>query len=68
MQISAASQAFGTNPNTGSTNGVAFVNDDPDQEYMVKADAAVTQANHGTLLTVTTNAVDRQKMVNLDVH
>ena len=38
----AASQAFGTNPNTGSTNGVGFVNDNPDQEYIVKADAAVT--------------------------
>ena len=29
-------------------DGFAFVNDDPNQEYMVKADAAVTQANHGT--------------------
>ena len=32
----AASQAFGTNPNTGSTNGFAFVNNDPFQEYGVK--------------------------------
>mgnify|MGYP001435992197 CR=1 FL=1 len=30
----AASQAFGTNPNTGSTNGFAFVNNDPFQEYL----------------------------------
>jgi hypothetical protein len=29
----AASQAFGTNPNTGSTNGFAFVNNDPYQDY-----------------------------------
>ena len=43
----AASSTFGTNPNTGSTNGVAFVNDDPDQEYVVKADAAVGQAIFG---------------------
>ena len=43
----AASTTFGTNPNTGSTDGVAFVNDDPDQEYVVKADAAVGQAIFG---------------------
>ena len=43
----AASSTFGTNPNTGSTNGVAFVNDDPDQEYVVKADVAVGQAIFG---------------------
>ena len=43
----AASATFGTNPNTGSTDGVAFVNDDPDQEYVVKADAAVGQAIFG---------------------
>ena len=43
----AASATFGTNPNTGSTNGIAFVNDDPDQEYVVKADAAVGQAIFG---------------------
>ena len=28
----AAAQRFGTNPNTGSTNGIGFVNDDPFQE------------------------------------
>ena len=43
----AASTAFGTNPNTGSTNGVAFVNDDPHQEYIVKTDAACGQALFG---------------------
>ena len=40
----AASQAFGTNPNTGSTNGFAFVNTDPHQEYICKADAAIAVA------------------------
>ena len=43
----AASTAFGTNPNTGSTNGIAFVNDDPMQEYIVKTDAACGQALFG---------------------
>ena len=43
----AASTTFGTNPNTGSTNGVAFVNDDPHQEYIVKADAACAQTKFG---------------------
>ena len=45
----AASQAFGTNPNTGSTNGFAFVNNDPYQEYICKADAAVPQAEQNDL-------------------
>ena len=40
----AASQSFGTNPNTGSTNGFAFVNTDPHQEYICKADAAIAVA------------------------
>ena len=43
----AASTTFGTNPNTNSTDGVAFVNDNPDQEYIVKADGIVTQALFG---------------------
>ena len=43
----AASTAFGTNPNTGSTNGIAFVNDDPMQEYIVKTDGACGQALFG---------------------
>ena len=66
----AASQAFGTNPNTGSTNGFAFVNDDPNQEYMVKADAAVTQANHGTTFNCNNNggtSKDGQSVVTLDI-
>ena len=45
----AASQAFGTNPNTGNTNGIAFVNNDPYQEYICKADAAISQANQNAL-------------------
>jgi hypothetical protein len=66
----AASQAFGTNPNTGSTNGFAFVNDDPIQSYIVKADAAVTQANHGGTFNVNNNggtSKDGQSVVTLDI-
>jgi len=37
----AASQTFATNPNTGNSNGWVFVNDNPFQEYMIRADAAV---------------------------
>ena len=40
-----ASTTFGTDFNTGSTDGIGFVNDNPLQEYTCKADAAVTQAN-----------------------
>ena len=40
----ASGQAFGTNYNTGSTDGVGFVNDNPMQEYVVKAAGAVTVA------------------------
>ena len=36
---------FGTDYNTGSNDGIGFVNDNPMQEYTCKADAAVTQAN-----------------------
>ena len=36
---------FGTDFNTGSSDGIGFVNDNPMQEYTCKADAAVTQAN-----------------------
>ena len=67
----AASQAFGTNPNTGSTNGVGFVNDYPDQEYIVKADAAVTPANHGKVGNVNNftagNAKNGQSTTTLDI-
>jgi len=67
----AASQAFGTNPNTGSTDGFAFVNDDPMQEYTVKADAAVTQSMIGQVGNINdfsaTDAKDGQSTVTLDV-
>ena len=38
----AASQTFATNPNTGNSDGVVFVNDNPFQEYMVRSDATFT--------------------------
>jgi hypothetical protein len=40
-----ASTTFGTDYNTGSSDGIGLVNDNPMQEYTCKADAAVTQAN-----------------------
>ena len=40
-----ASTTFGTDYNTGSSDGIGSVNDNPMQEYTCKADAAVTQAN-----------------------
>tara|TARA_R100001126_G_scaffold92967_1_gene63123 strand:+ start:78 stop:734 length:657 start_codon:yes stop_codon:yes gene_type:complete len=43
----AAATTFGTNPNTNSTDGVAFVNDDPTQEYIVKTDGACPQTIFG---------------------
>ena len=36
----ASGQTFGTNYNTGSSDGIGFVNDNPMQEYVVKAAAA----------------------------
>ena len=44
----AASTTFGTDYNTGSSDGCAYVNDNPFQEYCIKADAAVTQAMMGS--------------------
>ena len=38
----AASQTFATNPNTGNSDGVVFVNDNPFQEYMIRSDATMT--------------------------
>ena len=38
-----ASTTFATDYNTGSNDGIGFVNDNPMQEYTVKADAAVDQ-------------------------
>ena len=40
----AASQTFATNPNTGNSNGWVFVNDNPFQEYMVRAGAQVASS------------------------
>ena len=40
-----ASTTFGTDYNTGSSDGIGFVNDNPMQEYTVKCDDAITQAN-----------------------
>ena len=39
----AAGTTFGTDYNTGSSDGIGYVNDNPMQEYTVKADAAVDQ-------------------------
>ena len=67
----AAGARFGTNPNTGSTNGIGFVNDDPFQEYICKADAAVTQAIKGQCGNVNnftaTDAKDGSSTATLDV-
>ena len=67
----AAGARFGTNPNTGSTNGIGFVNDDPFQEYICKADAAVTQAIKGQCGNVNnftaTDAKDCSSTATLDV-
>ena len=67
----AASQAFGTNPNTGSTNGFAFVNNDPYQEYICKADAAVPQAEQNDLAFNCNNndgtSKDGQSVVTLEM-
>ena len=67
----AAGARFATNPNTGSTNGIGFVNDDPFQEYVIKADAAVTQANHGQCGNVNDfaagDAKDGQSTTTLDI-
>ena len=67
----AAAQAFGTNPNTGSTNGFAFVNNDPYQEYTCKADAAISQANQNLLAFNCNNnggtSKDGQSQVTLDI-
>ena len=51
----AASQAFGTDYNTGSTNGIGFVNDAPNQEYVTKCDASIAVAKMSGLLTYNVN-------------
>ena len=73
----AASQAFGTNYNTGSTNGVGFVNDNPMQEYVVKCDAICTQdlmldtltynVNDGASGTSGTDELSGQSIIKLDI-
>ena len=68
-----ASQATSINYNTGSNDILAFINDNPQQEYVVKADAAVTQAMLGAQnamnmnnYTATDNK-DGQSIATLDV-
>ena len=67
-----ASTTFGTDYNTGSTDGIGFVNDNPMQEYTCKADAAVTQANLLNTFNPTDGAtagtqINGQSTVKLDV-
>ena len=59
----AASTSFAANPNTdaNSTDGFAFVNDNPFQEYMVKADAAVTIAMTGRRMNCANNTLANAK-------
>jgi len=68
-----AAQATSVDYNTGSNDIIAFVNDNPNQEYVVKADAAVTQAMLGAAnamnmnnYTATDNK-DGQSVSTLDV-
>ena len=68
----AASTTFGTDYNTGSDDGLGFVNDNPQQEYVIKADAAVTQAMYGDAgyninSFTATNAKDGQSTATLDI-
>ena len=68
----AASTTFGTDYNTGSNDGIGFVNDNPQQEYTIKADAAVTQAmigdaGYNTNSFTAGDAKDGQSTVTLDI-
>ena len=68
----AASTTFGTDYNTGSDDGIGFVNDNPQQEYVIKADAAVTQAmigdaGYNTNSFTASDAVSGQSTVTLDI-
>ena len=68
----AASTTFGTDYNTGSDDGLGFVNDNPFQEYETKADAAVTQAMYGDAgynvnSFTASDAVSGQSTVTLDI-
>ena len=69
----AASTSFAANPNTdaNSTDGFAFVNDNPFQEYLCKADAAVTIAMTGRRMNCNNNtlanAKSGQSVATLDI-
>ena len=68
----AASTTFGTDYNTGSDDGLGFVNDNPQQEYVIKADAAVTQAmigdaGYNTNAFTASDAISGQSDVKLDI-
>ena len=67
-----ASTTFGTDYNTGSSDGIGFVNDNPMQEYTVKCDDAITQANLLSTFNPTDGATagtqtNGQSTVKLDV-
>ena len=69
----AASTTTSVNYNTGSDNITAFVIDNPNQEYVVKADDAITQAGFGLVTsyninnwTASTNK-DGQSIATLDI-
>ena len=68
------STTFGTDYNTGSDDGVGFVNDNPMQEYVCKADAACLQAKMLPSLTyncenggTTAKQTSGQSTIKLDV-
>ena len=69
----AASTTTSVNYNTGSNSITAFVIDNPNQEYVVKADAAVTQAMLGASNQMNVNNYtaadnkDGQSITTLDV-
>jgi hypothetical protein len=65
---------FATDYNTGSADGLGFVIDNPSQEYVIKADAAVTQAMYGDAGYnctnqdgTSTNVTDGQSLVKLHI-
>ena len=68
----AASTTFGTDYNTGSDDGLGFVNDNPQQEFVIKADDAVTQAmigdaGYNTNSFSASDAISGQSTVKLDI-
>ena len=69
-----AGQTTSTDYNTGNNNILCFVNDNPFQEYVVKADAAVTQAaiaaqaaNYNTNNYTATANLNGQSITTLDI-